>query len=170
MKLAPIPSLHTWPKGSVLWLLFLQVGIGSFWGCGADGLAHLHLLVYCLAVMYHGVKKRGFILCEWMIICAGRAALCLGSGPLLGCHPRYPGSLDAIVQASILHAFVCMRWCFRSLVTHSFARSPGESSSFVVFRAAVCLWRCSEAQATLWVFAVALDKFLMSHMIWFIPD
>lgn len=85
---------------------------------------------------------------------------CLGSGHSLGSHTHIHitlASLDATAQASNLYSFAHLRWCGRSWVMLSCARSPSESDlpqlcwlqgSHLPVLAVPRPVECSEAQAT----------------------
>lgn len=124
------------------------------------------LPLHCLAVIYPGVKKRGLILrCVTMMICAGGAPLCLGSGVSLGCHTHTCITLVPSLPEPpecCMYAFAQLRWCFRSWIMQSRTRSPSESDLLQLCVQGGCLpasaaphalkVKCSKAQATLWDF------------------
>lgn len=153
--------------------------VSNVWGCRAGRLISPHLCtarVYCFSVLCPE-KDRGdfFSVLQWSPVLLV-TPLCLGSGHSLGSHAH----IHITHGPSLQSVFICTpEVCVRSWVVLSGARSPSESDllqlcwfqdSCLPVLAVPHPVECSEAWATWWVFATTLDKFLVSQVIWFMPD
>lgn len=117
----------------------------------------LHRPVYCLAVLYSGVKRRGLVLrCVTDHLCWCLTGV---SHP----HLHHSVSRGAVAQTSGLCAFTCPKSWFSSWVVPSCTRIASEryllqlwcvQSGCLPALAAPCPLKvkCSEAEATLKVF------------------